>query len=132
MLKIVTGDDLTEEIYLKTWELDNQIFEEKDRLTKEDALDWFYRSGKTTIVLLDDDDNDVIGYITPYLVNHSFANHYIISGDHYKEALKKDVFVHPSGEVDADIYLFSVAIKEEYRDKSLINDKPAIKILTDA
>ena len=132
MLKIVTGDDLTEEIYLKTWELDNQIFEEKDRLTKEDALDWFYRSGKTTIVLLDDDDNDVIGYITPYLVNHSFANHYIISGDHYKEALKKDVFVHPSGEVDADIYLFSVAIKEEYRDKSLINDKPAIKILTEA
>ena len=31
------GSNLPEEIYLKTWELDNETFEEKDKLTKEQA-----------------------------------------------------------------------------------------------
>ncbi len=130
MLKLLTGDNLSEELYLKTWELDNEVFEDKDKITKEEALDWFYRSNKSTIVLCDEDN--LIGYITPYLVNHSFANHYIISDLNYKEALKQDVFVKSGEGVDGDIYLFSVVVKESYRDKSLTDGKPAIKILTEA
>lgn len=131
-MKILTGKKITEELYLKTWELDNQIFEEKDRLSKEEALDWFYRSNKSTIVLYDDENDDLIGYITPFLVSHSFANHYIISNQNYKDALKQDVFVEPGENIDGDIYIFSVAIKEQYRDRKLHDDKPAIKILTEA
>ncbi len=130
MLRIITGTELTEELYLKTWELDNKTFENKDKITKEEALDWFYRSDKNTIVLMDEDE--LIGYITPYLVSHSFANHYILSDLNYKEALKKDVFVKPNNDVDGDIYIFSVVVKEEYRDKKIFEGKSAIKILTEA
>lgn len=130
MLRIVTGTELTEELYLKTWELDNKTFENKDKITKEEALDWFYRSDKSTIVLMDEDE--LIGYITPYLVDHSFANHYILSDLNYKDALKKDVFVKPNKDIDGDIYIFSTVVKEEYRDKKIFEGKSAIKILTEA
>ncbi len=132
MLKTVTGNGLSEDLYLQTWELDNETFEEKDKLTKEEALDWFYRSNRSTIVLYDDENNNLIGYITPYLVDHSFANSYIISDLNYKDALKQDVFVEAKEGVDGDIYLFSVVVKNEYRDKSFFGGKPAIKILTEA
>ena len=39
MLRIISGNELNEDLYLRTWELDNQTFDEKDRLTKEEALD---------------------------------------------------------------------------------------------
>lgn len=130
MLRIITGTELTKELYLKTWELDNKTFENKDKITKEEALDWFYRSGKSTIVLIDEDK--LIGYITPYLVAHSFANHYILSDLNYKDALKKDVFVKPNNDIDGDIYIFSTVVKEEYRDKKIFEGKSAIKILTEA
>ena len=132
MLRIISGNELNEDLYLRTWELDNQTFDEKDRLTKEEALDWFYRSNKSTIVLFDDEKNDLIGYITPFLVNHSFANNYIISNWGYKDALKEDVFVEAKDGIDGDIYLFSVVVKPEYRDGAFFDGKPAIQLLTEA
>ena len=132
MLRIITGHELSEDLYLKTWELDNETFDEKDRLTKEEALDWFYRSNRSTIVLFDDEKNDLIGYITPFLVNHSFANNYIISNWNYRDALKNDVFAEAKEGVNGDVYLFSVVVKAEYRDKSFFDGKPAIQLLTEA
>ena len=130
MLKIITGKNLTESLYLETWKLDNETFSDKDKLTKKMALDWFYQSNRSTIVLCDDDN--LIGYITPFLVDHTFANHYIISNMTYKEALNQDVFVEPKQGIDGDIYIFSIVVKKEYRDKVLENGKPAVKILTEA
>ena len=54
---LYTGENLTEEIYLKTWELDNNTFDDKDKLSKEQALNWFYWSNNSTIVLWDDTNN---------------------------------------------------------------------------
>lgn len=72
--QILTGENLNEEIYLKTWELDNETFDNKDKLSKEQALEWFYLSKKSTIVLWNKKNNELIGYITPFLVKHEFAN----------------------------------------------------------
>jgi len=131
-MKIITGKDLSEELYLKTWELDNDTFEEKDKLTKEQALDFFYRSNRSTIVLIDDKNNKLIGYITPFLLKRSFSNDYIISDLYYKDALEKDVFCEPKEGVEGDIYIFSTVVIEGYRDKKLDNNKTAITILTEA
>lgn len=131
-MKIITGKDLSEELYLKTWELDNNTFEEKDKLTKEQALDFFYRSNRSTIVLIDDKNNKLIGYITPFLLKRSFSNDYIISDLYYKDALEKDVFCEPKEGVEGDIYIFSTVVIEGYRDKKLDNNKTAITILTEA
>ena len=67
--KIYTGENLTEEMYLKTWALDNKTFEKKDRISKSLALMWFYSSNKSTIVLWDEENNTLVGYITPFLLS---------------------------------------------------------------
>jgi len=138
--QIYTGENLTEKMYLETWKLDNVTFGEKDRITKEKALEWFEYSGKSTIVLWDNMKNRLIGYISPYLLRHEFASEYIISDKTYHQALKKKSFVIPGKDVDGDIYLFSAVVIPEYRDRPIIdaevdsdmNNKSAFKVLNEA
>ncbi len=132
IFKIITGNDLNEEIYLKTWKLDNTTFEDKDKITKKQALEWFYASGKSTIVLWNTEKNELVGYITSFLLKHSFSNKYIISDINYKDAIDEAIFSSKTKGIHGDIYLFSTVIKEEYRDIKLENGKTAIKILTEA
>lgn len=137
---IYTGNNLTKEIYLETWKLDNKTFEKKDRLSKKVALDWFEWSNRSTIVLWDNEENKLIGYITPFLLNHKFSGDYILSQKTYHESLKKSVFVNKLGEIDADIYIFSTVVVPEYRNKVLnvnnkkspLYNKKAFKILNEA
>ncbi len=138
-LEILTGKKLTKQIYLQTWRLDNKVFEKKDQLTQQTALDWFEWSDRSTIVLYDCENNELLGYITPYLFNHRFASEYICSNKTYKEAIKKSCFVKPNKGVTADIYIFSTVVAEKYRDKRLsdvadkrFKDKSAFKILNEA
>ena len=130
--KIITGNDLDEEIYLQTWELDNKTFEEKDKISKKQALEWFYASEKSTIVLWNLEKNELVGYITPFLLKHSFSDKYIISDIYYKDAINSTIFSSKNKGVHGDIYLFSTVIKEEYRDIKIENDKTAMRILTEA
>ena len=136
-LKILTGNNLTQEQYLKTWELDNSVFKKKDQLSKETAINWFNWSNHSTICLWDMDSNNLIGYITPFLFNHKFATSYINSAKSYKQAIKKDCFENLQTAKTADIYIFSTAIKPEFRDKVLLTNGPfkaqtAFKILNEA
>ena len=80
------------ELYLKTWELDNETFEEKDRLTKDQAMEWFYSSEKSIIVLWNEKEKELVGYLYPFLLKHEFARDYILSDVNYKEAIKPSVF----------------------------------------
>lgn len=138
--KIYTGKNLSEEMYLKTWELDNRTFEAKDRIPKSLALDWFYASKRSTIVLWDTEKNKLIGYITPFLLSHDFAVEYINSDLNYKEAIKKEYFPEIKNGTSADLYIFSIVVYPAYRDKVLdistktskFNNKTATKILTEA
>lgn len=138
--QIYSGYKLSEEMYLATWELDNTIFEEKDLYSKQHALDWFEYSGRSTIVLWDNEENRLVGYITPFLLNHDFACDYIISGKTYMKAINKSSFVKPYKNVEGDIYLFSTVVVEEFRDKVLphtapnskMHNKSAFKILNEA
>jgi len=137
---IYTGKELTKEKYLATWELDNQTFKEKDRLTKKMAIDWFNFSDKSTIVLWDNETNSLVGYITPFLLNHNFATDYIISDINYKEAITESVFYKNNKLGNADIYIFSTVVVPQYRGKKLpikdknskFYDKSAFKILNEA
>ena len=136
---IYTGENLSIEKYLECWKLDNQTFEDKDKLTKQLALDWFKYSDRSTIVLWDNLEKKLIGYITPFLVKHNFASDYIISEKMYKEALTETSFAKAKNNVSADIYLFSAVVVKEYRNKILIKDKSskfhnktAFKILNEA
>ena len=130
--KIITGEELSEEIYLKTWELDNNTFEEKDKISKEKALEWFYASEKSTIVLWDIEKDELVGYLTPFLLKHSFSNKYIISNINYKESIEQSTFSSKTKGIHGDIYLFSTVIKENYRDIIIEDNKPAMQILTEA
>ena len=76
---ILTGKKLSVEKYLETWKLDNRIFDKENQITKKMALDWFEWSGRSTIVLWDNKRGCLVGYITPFLVKHSFANRYIVN-----------------------------------------------------
>mgnify|MGYP005611509279 CR=1 FL=1 len=58
-MKILKRNDVSEEIYLKTWELDNITFEEADKIEKNKALEWFYASGKRIIVVYDEEKEEV-------------------------------------------------------------------------
>ena len=137
---IYTGKNLSKEKYLATWELDNITFKEKDKISKKTALNWFAWSNRSTIVLWDNVNNSLVGYITPYLLSHEFSSNYIVSGKTYHEALTQDVFVSDIGDIDADIYIFSTVIIPEYRNKkvditdkqSRFYNKTAFKILNEA
>ena len=137
---IYTGENLTEEMYMETWMLDNETFEDKDKLTKELALNWFYWSGKSAIVLWDNEKNKLVGYITPFLLNHKFACEYILSNKNYQKAIKQNSFVKPADDVDGDVYIFSTVISKEYRDvrllgeknNSFFHNKSAFKVLNEA
>ena len=139
--KIITGKDLSQDKYLKTWELDNRTFGDEDKLTKKQALAWFEFSGRSTIVLWDTEEDKLIGYITPFLLKHTFACDYIISSSaHYKKSITEECFVEPGEGVAADIYIFSTVVEEEYRDVCLQEDdknspfykKTAFKVLNEA
>ena len=137
--QILSGKKLSVEKYLETWKLDNKTFEDKDKLTKQIALEWFEYSDRSTIVLWDNEKNKLVGYITPFLMKHNFASEYIISNKTYKEAIKKNSFAKPGLNVSADIYIFSVVVDESYRDIKLTTDKKskfynksAFKVLNEA
>ena len=136
---IYAFDNLSEEKYLETWKLDNKTFEPKDKLTKKHALELFYNSNKSTIVLWDNEKDCLVGYFSPYLVTHKYASDYIISNQTYQQALQKSVFVTAGPNITADIYIFSTVIVSEYRnikmpvDKtSQFYNKSAFKILNEA
>lgn len=116
---IYTGENLTQKMYLETWKLDNVTFDKKDLITKKTALEWFEYSNRSTIVLWNETKNELVGYITPYLISHKFASSYIINDVTYKEGLKKSVFCKPKKGAIADIYLFSTVVVPKYRDIAL-------------
>jgi len=117
--KILTGENLSEEIYLKTWELDNETFDDKDKISKEQALEWFYASEKSTIVLWNNEENELVGYLTPFLLKHKFASDYIVSDINYKNAINPQTFCKIRKNASGDIYIFSTMISPKYRDKIL-------------
>ena len=137
---ILSGKNLTKTKYLETWKLDNEVFGTKDQLSKQLALNWFENSNRSTFVLWNNESNSLVGYLTVYLVKHSFANKYIVNDAKYQDALKENVFCTPKKDIDADIYLFSTVIKPQYRDKKLdikdkhssMYNKSAFKILNEA
>jgi|GEM_PF-48072 len=137
---IYTGEKVTEEMYLKTWELDNITFEPKDVITKKLALDWFYASKKSIQILWDNKENKLIGYIFPFLLKHTFATEYIINNTNYQKVIKPNVFCDIKPGESGDIYVFSAVIIPEFRDKTLniknekspFYNKKVIKILTEA
>lgn len=138
--EIFSGKSLSKEKYLKTWELDNCTFGKENQISKSTALDWFKYSNQSTSVLWDNENDCVVGYITPYLVKHTFANKYILNNATFKEALNEDVFCTPHKGADADIYIFSAVVTPKYRNKKLdISDKhskmygkTAFKVLNEA
>lgn len=137
---IISGNALTIKKYLTTWELDNKTFKEKDRILKTTAVNWFKYSNKSTIVLWDNQNNELVGYITPYLLNHEFSCKYIISNNNYKESITQQAFFNQETSQDADLYIFSTVVVKKHQDKPLAGlkkgdkfyNKPAFKVLNEA
>lgn len=125
-MKILKQDDVSEKIYLKTWELDNITFSEPDRIEKEKALDWFYASNKRIIIAYDEIKKEVMGYIFYFLLKPSFSANYINTGKSFQRISSKD-FISSNNE-KADLYIFSTVIREEYRDIK-INGEALFKTL---
>ena len=114
-MKILKKEEVSEEIYLKTWELDNSIFEETDKIDKEKALKWFEKSGKRIIIAYDEINNEIMGYIFYFLLKPEFSSKYINTDKSFQEITSKDFIT--KNKKNADLYIFSTVIKEEYRDR---------------
>lgn len=111
---ILKRDEISEDLYLKTWELDNNTFEGTDLIEKDKALEWFYSSGKRIIIAYDEIKKEVMGYIFYFLLKPSFSARYINTSKSFQLISSKDFIT--DGAKKADIYLFSTVIKKEYRD----------------
>lgn len=138
--KIYTRENLTKEMYLKTWELDNRTFDKKDRISKKLALEWFKCSGGSTAVLWDEENDCLIGYVTAFLLNHNFSKRYIISNENFKKAITAETFCDLEKDKSGDIYFFSIVVEEEYRGRRLVDSdttstfhgRAAVQVLTEA
>ena len=119
-MKILKNQEVTEEIYLKTWELDNITFKDVDKIEKEKALEWFYASNKSIIIAYDEVNNEVMGYIFYFLLKPSFSAKYINTGKSFQKITSKDFASNNNKNVD--LYIFSTVIQEKYRDIKLENE----------
>ena len=92
-MKILKKDEVTEEIYLKVWELDNDTFEDADKIDKQKALEWFYASNKSIIVAYDEINKEVMGYIFYFLLKPSFSVKYINTSKSFQTITSKDLYM---------------------------------------
>lgn len=113
-MKILKKESVSEEIYLKTWELDNVTFEDVDKIEKEKALEWFYASNKKIIIAYDETRDEVMGYIFYFLLKPSFSAKYINTCKSFHGISSKDFA--SSTDKKADLYIFSTVVQEKYRD----------------
>ncbi len=137
--KIITGKYLTHDIYQKTWDLDNTIFDEESKISQELSDMFFKNSNNSTIVLFDTKNNEVVGYISPFLMTEQFYQTYISTDKYFKNISKEDFYNPKSKSTTANLYIFSTAIKETFRDKPLTLNKnskfygkPAFQVLNEA
>ncbi len=122
--KIITGKDLTYDIYRKTWELDNNTFNMENRISENLAKTFFDNTNGSTIVLWDCKKDDLVGYISPFLMKNSFFDAYINTDKSFKTISTKDFYdIENEQSGEANIYIFSTVVKEAYRDRVLSLDK---------
>lgn len=120
-MRILKNEEVTEEIYLKTWELDNKTFKDADKIVKKKALEWFYASNKSIIIAYDEINKEIMGYIFYFLLKPSFSAKYINSGKSFQKITSKDFASNNS--TNADLYIFSTVIQEKYRDIKIGEEK---------
>lgn len=125
-MRILKSQEVTEEIYLKTWELDNITFKDADKIEKEKALEWFYASNKSIIIAYDETNKEIMGYIFYFLLKPSFSAKYINTDKSFQKITSKDFASKKSK--SADLYIFSTVIQEKYRDIKIGNE-PLFKTL---
>ncbi len=137
--RIITGKKLTEEIFQKTWELDNQTFDKSQQITENMSKMFFANSNGSPIVLWNDTKDELVGYLSPFLMRNEFFENYINSDKSFKKIKPSDFYQKGCGSNEANIYIFSSVIKLEYRDRPLTDDKkskyynkPAMQILNEA
>lgn len=119
-MKILKNEQVTEEIYLKVWDLDNSTFNDEYKIEKEKALEWFYASNKSIIIAYDDINKEIMGYIFYFLLKPSFSTSYINTYKSFHNITKKD-FISTANK-KADLYLFSTVVQEKYRDAKKQNE----------
>jgi len=125
-MQILKNEEVSEEIYLKTWELDNKTFKDEDKIEKQKALEWFYASNKSIIVAYDEIKRDVMGYIFYFILKPSFSAGYINTNKSFQKISAKDFKLNSDNR--GDLYIFSTVVKEEYRDVKFKED-PIFKTL---
>ena len=76
-------------------------------------------SRKSFLGITNNDENELVGYLTPFLLKHKFASDYIVSDINYKQAINSQTFCKIRKNASGDIYLFSTVISPKYRDKIL-------------
>lgn len=113
-MRILKNEEVSEEIYLKTWELDNLTFKDADKIEKEKALEWFYASNKSIIIAYDEIRDEVMGYIFYFLLKPSFSARYINTDKSFQKISSKDFA--SSANKKSDLYIFSTVVQEKYRD----------------
>lgn len=135
--KVVMGEDVSDIIYKKTIVLDKMVFGEylaDDQL----KLMWHNKCPKITVALLNNSNNNVIGYISCYPIKDTTFNKFIKKQITYFDFKEKDIeSLDKPGYYN--LYYFSTAVDPSYQGKyindpenELLNNKKVFTILNEA
>lgn len=135
--RVVIGEDVDEKLYKKTMVLDKKVFGE---FLADDSLKirWFNKCPKLTVALVNNDNNNVVGYISCYPIKDSTFRNFICKKITYFDIKEKDIDdLSNSGYYN--LYYFSTVVEPlmqgkliEDPENELIHNKKVFTILNEA
>ncbi len=119
-MKIVYGNDITDELFDKIADLDAEVFSEgaeefvgDTTMSREAVLSLLRGSTDSTVVVLDD-DGSVVGYFQTFPMEKDFERRYI-KGEASFHELDGSKLDYDSKIIN--LYLWTIAVKKEFRGK---------------
>ena len=88
--RLMMGEELNEKYYKKTMVLDKKVF---DEYLADDSLKivWYSKCPKLTVALVDNDNDNVVGYISCYPIKDTAFNNFINKKITYFDLKEKDI-----------------------------------------
>ena len=120
-MKILYGNDITEDIFEKIADLDAEVFKADGEefggdttMSRDAVISLLKKSAQSTVVVLDD-EGSAIGYFQTFAMKKDFEEKYI-KGEVSFHDLDGSKLLDYS-EKSINLYLWTIALKKEYRGK---------------
>ncbi len=135
--RVVIGEDVDEKLYKKTMVLDKKVF---DEFLADDSLKtvWYNKCPKLTVALVNNENNNVVGYITCYPIKDQAFRNFVGKKITYFDLKEKDID-DLSKPGYYNLYYFSTVVDPALQGKyivdpenELLHNKKVFTILNEA